>query len=151
MTRLLALLPKILFFKILTQLTVSHSSNLDSDINSSKKVSPHHLAKAALLCPTPIPWNILLPMKIEITWWKNYWLYVLQCKSRTKNNIWLIFGTQEIFVSWNTGIFLKMSYSYVYIHTHTYIYIHICVYIYIYIYIFQFTHDVCLITKTLHG
>ena len=149
MTRLLALLPKILFFKILTQLTVSHSSNLDSDINSSKKVSPHHLAKAALLCPTPIPWNILLPMKIEITWWKNYWLYVLQCKSRTKNNIWLIFGTQEIFVSWNTGIFLKMSYSYVYIHTHTYIYIHICVYIYIYI--FQLTHDVCLITKTLHG
>ena len=53
-TWLLALQPKMLFFKIFTQLIVSHSSNLDSYINSSEKVSPHPLAKAALFCPTPI-------------------------------------------------------------------------------------------------
>ena len=52
MTWLLALQPKMIFFKIFTQLTVSHSSNLDSYINSSEKVFPHSLAKAALLCPT---------------------------------------------------------------------------------------------------
>ena len=54
-TWLLAILPKMLFFQIFTQLTVSHSSNFVSDINSSEKVCPNPLAKAALFCPTPRP------------------------------------------------------------------------------------------------
>jgi len=68
--------------------------------------------------------NHSLPMKIEVTWSQKYWLYVLHCKSRTKYNIWHILGTQDIFVSWNTDIFLKVSYScvYKYTHTHTHTY-----------------------------
>ena len=107
----LAILPKMLFFQVFTQLTVCHSSNLVSDMNSSEKVYPHPLTKAALLCPTPVPWTSTLPVKIEITLSQKYWLYVLHCKSRTKYNIWHILGTQDIFVSWNTDIFLKVSYS----------------------------------------
>ena len=115
----LAILPKMLFFQVFTQLTVCHSSNLVSDMNSSEKVYPHPLTKAALLCPTPVPWTSTLPVKIEITLSQKYWLYVLHCKSRTKYNIWHILGTQDIFVSWNTDIFLKVPYSYVYKYTHT--------------------------------
>ena len=111
MTWQLAILPKMLFFQIFTQLIISHSLNLVSDMNSSEKVSPHPLTKAALLCPMPIPWTSTLPMKIEITWSQKYWLYVLHCKSRTKSNIWHILGPQAIFVSWNSDIFLKVSFS----------------------------------------
>lgn len=121
MTWQLAILPKMLFFQIFTQLIISHSLNLVSDMNSSEKVSPHPLTKAALLCPMPVPWTSTLPMKIEITWSQKYWLYVLHCKSRTKYNIWHILSTQDISVSWNTGIFLKVPYSYVYKYTHTHI------------------------------
>ena len=119
MTWQLAILPKMLFFQIFTQLIISHSLNLVSDMNSSEKVSPHPLTKAALLCPMPVPWTSTLPMKIEITWSQKHWLYVLHCKSRTKYNIWHILSTQDISVSWNTGIFLKVPYSYVYKYTHT--------------------------------
>lgn len=45
-----SVLPIMLFFKLFTQLTVSHSSSLDSDISTSEKVSPHPLG---ISCPLP--------------------------------------------------------------------------------------------------
>lgn len=54
----------VLNYRIIQLSQLSHYSVLSSNINSSEKVSPHPLPKAAVLCPTPTLLTTFSPIKM---------------------------------------------------------------------------------------